>query len=94
MAENLRHCLAFLADLHALHVELTRQRRPFDSKDGSHLALLKQLWVACNPNEAFCAQSDAWLRLGFQGPNPATGEDLCCLSEKLAPIGEKLRCPK
>lgn len=72
VADNLRGCLAFVADLHALKAELTSQKRAFDGNDAAHLALLRQLWEAFYPNTAFRLRDDAWMRLGFQGSDPTT----------------------
>ncbi|KAL1515938.1 hypothetical protein AB1Y20_002552 [Prymnesium parvum] len=71
-AENLRRCLAFMADLHALRAELERQRKAVDPSDAAHAALLQRLWLALLPEESFRARGEAWLRLGFQGADPCT----------------------
>lgn len=71
-AQNLRQLLAFVAELHALHAEIRRQKQPFDPDDAAQLALLRRLWEVFHPEETFCARSPAYLRLGFQGHDPAS----------------------
>lgn len=80
-ALNLRRCLAFMADQHALKAELNHQKQAFDQKDAAHVALLRQLWSLFYSHKSFRMLDDAWVRLGFQGSDPtADFRQMGCLA--------------